>query len=59
MKVAIISVSDKGQKVAEDLKEKLDTDSTIIKTDLYHKNVKKYLSYYYNVYLSFVPTLNV
>ena len=42
MKVAIISVSDKGQNLAFDLKEKLDMDSTIIKCDLYHKNVKKY-----------------
>ena len=42
MKIAIISVSKKGQKVALDLKDKLDGDSTIIKTDLYHKNVKKY-----------------
>ena len=42
MKVAIISVSDKGQDLAIDLKDKLDLDSTIIKCDLYHKNVKKY-----------------
>lgn len=42
MKIAIISVSDKGRKLACDLKEKLDLDSTIIKTDLYHKNVKKH-----------------
>ena len=42
MKLAIISVSDKGQKLALELKEKLDVDSTIIKTDLYHKNVKEY-----------------
>ena len=42
MKLAIISVSDKGQKLALELKEKLDIDSTIIKTDLYHKNVKEY-----------------
>ena len=42
MKVAIISVSDKGQNLAFNLKEKLDMDSTIIKCDLYHKNVKKY-----------------
>lgn len=42
MKIAIISVSDKGQKLACDLKEKLDLDSTIIKTDLYYKNVKKH-----------------
>ena len=41
MKVAIISVSDKGQELAIDLNEKLNLDSTIIKCDLYHKNVKK------------------
>ena len=42
MKIAIISVSDKGKNLASKLKEKLDDDSTIIRTDLYHKNVKKY-----------------
>lgn len=42
MKIAIISVSNKGQKLAHDLKEKLNNDSTIIKIDLFHKNVKKY-----------------
>ncbi|WP_405305113.1 cobalt-precorrin 5A hydrolase [Methanobrevibacter sp.] len=42
MKVAIISVSEKGYDLSLSLKEKLDLDSTIIKTDLYHKNVKKY-----------------
>ena len=42
MRIAIVSVSDKGQQLALDLKEKLDGDSTIIGTDLYHKNVKKY-----------------
>ena len=34
MKIAIISVSNKGQEVAINLKEKLDGDSTIIKVDL-------------------------
>ena len=42
MKIAIISVSDKGEKLARDLKGKLDGDSTVIKTDLFHKNVKRY-----------------
>ena len=42
MKIEIISVSDKGQQLAVSLKNKLDNDSTVIKTDLYHKNVKKY-----------------
>lgn len=41
MKIAIVSVSKKGQELAIVLKEKLDSDSTIIKTDLYHKDVKK------------------
>lgn len=43
MKVAIISVSSKGEELALKIKDKLDNDSTIIKADLYHKNVKKYL----------------
>ena len=42
MKIAIISVSNKGKELALDLKEKLDNDSTVIKSDLYHKNVRKY-----------------
>lgn len=43
MRIAIVSVSNKGQDLAMRLKELLDDDSTIIKADLYHKNVKKYL----------------
>ncbi|WP_295609834.1 cobalt-precorrin 5A hydrolase [uncultured Methanobrevibacter sp.] len=43
MKVAIVSVSDKGKNLAISIKEKLNNDSTIIKADLFHKNVKKYL----------------
>lgn len=42
MRIAIISVSKKGQELSVLLKDKLDSDSTIIRTDLYHKNVKKY-----------------
>ena len=42
MRIAIISVSDKGQELALNLKEKLDEDSTVIRVDLYHKNVRKY-----------------
>lgn len=42
MKIAIISVSNKGKELAFTLKEKLDEDSTVIKVDLYHKNVRKY-----------------
>ena len=40
MKIAIISVSDKGQELANELKDKLDPDSTIIRCDLYHKNIE-------------------
>lgn len=43
MKIAFISVSDKGFELAQDLKSKFDEDSTIIKSDLYHKDVKKNL----------------
>jgi len=50
MKLAIISVSDKGQKLALSLKEKLDSDSTIIKCDLYHKKVKKYFPILFREY---------
>ncbi len=50
MKLAIISVSNKGQELALNLKEKLDDDSTIIKTDLYHKNVKKYFPILFEEY---------
>ena len=43
MKIAIISVSKKGYDLSVSLKEKLDLDSTIIRTDVFHKNVKKHL----------------
>ena len=43
MKIAIISVSNQGKKLALNIKNHLDNDSTIIKADLFHKNVKKYL----------------
>ena len=43
MKVAIVSVSDKGKKLAVTIKEKMDNDSTIIRADVFHKNEKKYL----------------
>lgn len=50
MKIAIISVSDKGQKLALNLKEQLDDDSTLLKTDIYHKNVKKHFPYLFYEY---------
>lgn len=42
MKMAIISVSNKGKSLALKIKNELDDDSTIIRCDLYHKNVKHY-----------------
>jgi len=50
MKLAIISVSDKGHDLALRLKEKIDSDSTIIKCDLYHKNVRKYFPILFSEY---------
>ena len=40
MKMAILSVSKKGYDLSFKLKELLDKDSTIIKCDIYHKDVK-------------------
>ena len=40
MKIAILSVSKKGYDLSFKLKELLDKDSTIIKCDIYHKDVK-------------------
>lgn len=57
MKIAIISVSDKGQKLAIDLKKRLELDSTIIKTDLYHKNVKNYFPILFHEYDAIVAIM--
>ena len=40
MKIAILSVSQKGYDLSFKIKDLLDNDSTIIKCDIYHKNVK-------------------
>ena len=50
MKIAIISVSEKGYELSLKLKELLDKDSTIIRTDLFHKNVKKSFMYAFSEY---------
>ena len=50
MKIAIISVSKKGQQLANCIKTNLNKASTIIKTDLYHKNVKKTFQVIFNEY---------
>lgn len=51
MKIAIISVSQKGYDLSMKIKELLDNDSTIIRCDIYHKDVKnnfKLLFYEYD-----------
>lgn len=57
MKIALISVSDKGKELAMDLKEKLDLDSTVIRCDLYHKNVKKYFPILFSEYDAIVAIM--
>lgn len=57
MKIAIISVSKKGQDLSLKLKEKLDSDSSIIKTDLYHKNVKKNFSILFYEYDAIIAVM--
>lgn len=57
MKIAIISVSDKGQELGMDLKDKLDSDSTIIRCDLYHKNVKKYFPILFQEYDAIIAVM--
>jgi len=44
MKYAIITVTKEGQQLANKLYESLETDPTVIKVDMFHKNVKNTLS---------------
>ncbi|MDL2271104.1 cobalt-precorrin 5A hydrolase [Methanobrevibacter sp. OttesenSCG-928-I08] len=41
MKIAIISLTEKGLKLSKKIKRNLDKDSTIIKTNIYYKSVKQ------------------
>ena len=41
MKIAILTVTEKGLKLANSIKENLDLDYTVIKADIYHKNIMK------------------
>ena len=50
MRIAIISVSKKGYELSLNLKEILDSDSTILKTDIYHKDVRKYFPMLFSEY---------
>ena len=57
LKIAIVSVSKKGYELAVDLKEKLDADSTVIKNDIYHKNVKKIFPIIFNEYDAIIAVM--
>lgn len=50
MKIAIISVTDKGKSLSQKLKNILDKDSTVILTDIYYKNVKKSMPLLFDKY---------
>lgn len=50
MKYAIISVTEEGQQLANEIYKSLETDPTVIKMDVFHKNVKNTLSTIINRY---------
>jgi len=50
MRFAIISVTKEGQKLASDMELVLRNDPTVIKVDLFHKNVKDTVSNLFNDY---------
>ena len=57
MKVAIISVSKKGYELSIKLKKLLDSDSTIIKCDIYHKDVKNTFNLLFYEYDSIIAIM--
>lgn len=50
MKVAILTVTPKAYELAEIISHELELDPTIIKVDIFHKNVKKTLKNIFNTY---------
>ena len=50
MKIAIISVTDKGKVLAKNIANKLNEDPTVIKVDIYHKNIKETLNRIFQSY---------
>lgn len=57
MRLAIVSVSDKGRQLALKIKELLDDDSTIIRADLFHKDVKRHLKVAFYEYDAIVAVM--
>jgi cobalt-precorrin 5A hydrolase len=50
MKLAILTVTQKAYELAETIVNKLEQDPTIVKVDIFHKNVKKTLKNVFNSY---------
>ncbi len=50
MKLAIITLTDQGEELARELSSNLEKDPTILKVDLYHKNVKHVLNKIFHQY---------
>ena len=48
MKIAILSVTNKGKVISDNLKEILDKDPTIIRADTFHKNIKENINNIFN-----------
>lgn len=57
MKIAIISVSQKGYDLSMKIKELLDNDSTIIRCDIYHKDVKNNFNLLFYEYDSIIAIM--
>ena len=57
MKIAIVSVSKKGYELSFKLKELLNNDSTIIKCDVYHKDVKTVFNLIFSEYDAIVAIM--
>ena len=57
MRIAILSVSKKGYDLSLRIKELLDDDSTIIRCDIYHKDVKNNFNLIFNEYDSIIAIM--
>ena len=57
MKIAIISLSNKGLILSKKIKNELNHDSTIIKVDLFHKNVKNTFPFLFEEYNAIIAIM--
>ncbi|MGB9200036.1 MAG: cobalamin biosynthesis protein CbiG, partial [Methanobacterium sp.] len=59
MKIAIMSITENGKSLAMDISTDLKNDPTVIRVDLFHKNVKQNLEaifYSYNCIIGIMAT---